>query len=290
MARARNIKPSIFKNEVLGVADPLYTLLFEGLWVLADRAGRLEDRPMRIKAEVFPYRDGLDTSAMLNWLQQNGFILRYRVAGVAYIQIVNFEKHQNPHKNEAESEIPAPTSTETEEVGSTSEKIGTTRADSLSSDSLIPDYSAPDADAPPPSPAAKRPRFDPLAAELPEWLPSEQWARWVSHRAAIGKRIKTADTVDGCFKAIDKLRAEGFSVDAVLDHNIAAGNQGIYPPPRVRHIAPTPQPNTTAPSSDADRTRQLLEAQRMTPEEKAKADAARKAALAAFKPITKEAA
>ena len=52
MARSRNIKPSLFKNEVLGVADPLYTILFEGLWVLADREGRLEDRPLRIKAEA----------------------------------------------------------------------------------------------------------------------------------------------------------------------------------------------------------------------------------------------
>lgn len=52
MARSRNIKPGLFKNEVLGVADPIYTILFQGLWVLADREGRLEDRPMRIKAET----------------------------------------------------------------------------------------------------------------------------------------------------------------------------------------------------------------------------------------------
>lgn len=86
MARARNIKPGLFKNEVLGVADPLYTLLFEGLWVLADREGRLEDRPLRIKAEILPYRDGIDVDAMLNWLQENGFITREPSGS---IQIVN---------------------------------------------------------------------------------------------------------------------------------------------------------------------------------------------------------
>ena len=53
MARARNIKPGFFKNEILGVADPLYSLLFEGLWVLADRAGRLEDRPFASRARSF---------------------------------------------------------------------------------------------------------------------------------------------------------------------------------------------------------------------------------------------
>lgn len=90
MARARNIKPALFKNEVLGVADPLLTLLFEGLWLLADRDGRLEDRPLRIKAEVFPYRDGLDMGSMLAWLSDEGFIVRYSAGGKAYIEVASF--------------------------------------------------------------------------------------------------------------------------------------------------------------------------------------------------------
>lgn len=162
MARARNIKPGLFKNEILGVADPLYTLLFEGLWLLADRNGRLEDRPLRIKAEIFPYREGIDMDAMLNWLASEGFITRYTADGVKCICIENFGKHQNPHKNEPESVLPSPESlgggTDTfqqatesfgsasdtvivtsEEIGTSSEKIGTTRADSLIPDSLIPD-------------------------------------------------------------------------------------------------------------------------------------------------------
>lgn len=142
MARARNIKPSLFKNEVLGVADPLYTILFEGLWVLADREGRLEDRPLRIKGEVFPYRDGVDVDAMLSWLASHGFIRRYVAKGVKCIAILNFTKHQNPHKNESVSELPSPDEEQEqaesglESIGATSEKIGSTRADSLN---LIPD-------------------------------------------------------------------------------------------------------------------------------------------------------
>lgn len=112
MARSRNIKPGLFKNEILGVADPIYTLAFQGLWLLADRAGRLEDRPLRIKAETFPYRDGLDIDRILNWLGEEGFILRYEVIGKRYIQVLNFAKHQNPHKNETPSEIPPPNQSE----------------------------------------------------------------------------------------------------------------------------------------------------------------------------------
>ena len=50
MARARNIKPGFFANENLAECDPLARLLFAGLWCLADREGRLEDRPKRIAA------------------------------------------------------------------------------------------------------------------------------------------------------------------------------------------------------------------------------------------------
>ena len=106
MARARNIKPAIFKNELLGVADPYITILFTSLWCLADRLGRLEDRPLRIKAETFPYREGLDVNGYLTELERLEFICRYEVDGSRFIQIINFEKHQAPHKTEKESVIP----------------------------------------------------------------------------------------------------------------------------------------------------------------------------------------
>ncbi|QVW25341.1 phage replication protein [Pseudomonas hormoni] len=138
MARARNLKPALFKNELLGVADPMLTLLFEGLWLLADREGRLEDRPLRIKGELFPYRDGLDMDDMLNWLAETGFIFRYTVGEKRYIEIDNFVKHQNPHRNEPESFIPSVSNgCITSEFGrSPTDKIVSAPADSLSTDSL----------------------------------------------------------------------------------------------------------------------------------------------------------
>lgn len=105
MARARNIKPSLFKNELLGVADPMLTILFTSLWCLADKAGRLEDRPLRIKAETFPYRDGVDINGYLTELSRLGFIHRYVVDNLSLIQIINFDKHQNPHHTEKASEL-----------------------------------------------------------------------------------------------------------------------------------------------------------------------------------------
>src|SRR5574343_915488 len=107
MARSRNIKPGFFKNEMLAECSPLARLLFAGLWCLADKAGRLEDRPKRIRAEVLPYDDG-SVDDMLGELQGAGFILRYQADRKRFIQVVNFAKHQNPHHRETESTIPAP--------------------------------------------------------------------------------------------------------------------------------------------------------------------------------------
>lgn len=112
MARARNIKPSLFKNELLGAdeVDPFVSLLFISLWCLADREGRLEDRPLRIKAETFPYRTMEPSlfNGYLTELERLGFIRRYAVDGKAVILVLNFTKHQSPHNTEKASELPEP--------------------------------------------------------------------------------------------------------------------------------------------------------------------------------------
>lgn len=107
MARARNLKPSFFTNDELADLPPIARLLFQGLWTIADRRGRLFDRPKKIKAEVLPY-DDCDVDGLLDRLDAAGFIRRYEAAGERYIHVVNFERHQNPHKNEPESRLPPP--------------------------------------------------------------------------------------------------------------------------------------------------------------------------------------
>lgn len=107
MARSRNIKPGLFKNEILGESDPIYSLLFVGLWTIADKEGRLEYRPKKIKAEIFPYRFDLDVSLALAWLKHESFITVYGIDEDSYIQINNWRKHQLPHHKETDSTIPS---------------------------------------------------------------------------------------------------------------------------------------------------------------------------------------
>lgn len=107
MARQRDIKPGFFKNEDLGEVEPLARLLFAGLWCWADKKGRLEDRPKKLKADILPY-DTADGNTLLQQLADRNFIIRYEANGSKYIQIVNWEKHQKPHPKEAASDIPSP--------------------------------------------------------------------------------------------------------------------------------------------------------------------------------------
>lgn len=106
MGRTRSIRPGFFLNEKLAEVEPLGRLLFAGLWTIADKRGRLEDRPRRIKAELLPY-DDCDVDNLLNELSTGGFIHRYIVKGERYIEIVNFEKHQHCPGSESESVIPS---------------------------------------------------------------------------------------------------------------------------------------------------------------------------------------
>jgi hypothetical protein len=105
MARARNIKPGFFTNDEL-VELPFATrLLFIGLWTIADREGRMVDRPKKIKMEIFP-ADDVDCDKALSDLAAAGFIHRYQADNVKVIEIINFVKHQAPHSTEKDSALP----------------------------------------------------------------------------------------------------------------------------------------------------------------------------------------
>ena len=145
MARARNIKPSFFVNEELGELPALARLAFIGMWTIADYKGCFEFKPKRLKVQLLPY-DECDFEEIAINLDKSGFISIYSVAGKRYIKILNFEKHQNPHKNERESGSEIPDISERDDLNNKNnelqniennrDKYGTARADSLL---LIPD-------------------------------------------------------------------------------------------------------------------------------------------------------
>lgn len=147
VARSRNIKPSIMENEDLADLDPIARLLFIYLWMLADREGRLEDRPKRIAGRALPYDRDADVGDLLSQLADAGFITRYMVGVMAIIQITSFAKHQSPHIRETASELPGIEQGTTKVV--TKHNQGIAEASPRSPDSLllIPDSLLPGSDA-----------------------------------------------------------------------------------------------------------------------------------------------
>jgi hypothetical protein len=136
MARSRNVKPSIMENEDLAELPPVARLLFIYLWMLADREGRLEDRPKRIAGRALPYDRDVDVDDLLNQLACAAFIVRYKVGELAVIQISNFSKHQSPHVRETASELPSIEQSTTKAV--TKHNLGSVEASPRSPDSLFP--------------------------------------------------------------------------------------------------------------------------------------------------------
>lgn len=108
MARIRTIKPDFFRSEDTAGLSPHSRLLFIGLWTMADREGRLLDRPRKIGIELFPWEPDIDVSMLLDELAARRLIVRYTVDLHICIAILSFGKHQRPHPQEPCSDIPAP--------------------------------------------------------------------------------------------------------------------------------------------------------------------------------------
>jgi len=268
MARARNIKPGTFKNELLGEADPMLTLLFISLWTLADKRGRLEDRPLRIKAETFPYRENININGYLTELERLGFICRYVVNGCAYLQVLNFEKHQTPHKTEKESVIPPPPSIDQEIPIKTDSCHLTVKeplnddkeTEALPPDSLIPDSSNTDSRfidspaEPEPQAASKKQKLNYSCwPEIPNDNILEDWKAMRKRRKAdvsqtvinrFAKQLhmaaKNGMTVDECLAICVEKGWTGFEYEWISNKAPINGHQKQFvQPSAIRPPAPS---------------------------------------------------
>lgn len=236
MARSRNIKPSIMDNEELAELEPITRLLFIYLWMLADREGRLEDRPKRIAAQALAYDRTADVGAMLDRLQALGFITRYTANGIACIQITGFSKHQTPHGTEKDSALPdvngattihvrgknGYTTGEVQVVNSAltvkKQSVNTLNPDSgyLIPDSLIPDSLGESA------PAKRTPPTKPVIPK-PDDVSEQTWADWLKLRKS-KKAPVTLTVVDGAKGEADKA---GMTLEEFLRVWCRRGSQGL---------------------------------------------------------------
>ena len=100
------IRPEFFTDAELADLPAATRLLFIGLWTLADREGRLKDKPRSIRMALLPSED-FDVDEALQQLVDVGSIRRYEVDGMRLIDIPGFVTYQHCHYREAPSELPA---------------------------------------------------------------------------------------------------------------------------------------------------------------------------------------
>jgi hypothetical protein len=212
MARARNIKPGFFVNEDLIELPALTRLLFIGLWTIADREGRLEDRPKRIKIQLMP-GDNCDTDQMLSELQSKNFITRYVVGNQSFIQIDNFSQHQNPHVKEPASSIPAPGKPSASPVQEQDEPKQSTVQATPITDSLLP---ITDSKTPKP----------PRSLPLPDWLDKNVWDSFLKHR---GKKF-SEKAQELSIAKLDLFRKKGHDPTEIINESIANEWKGLFEP------------------------------------------------------------
>lgn len=107
--RRREISPTFWGDErVWNLDSDAARLLLPGLWQLADRDGRLEDRPFDIGVKVRPWAPR-EAAGLIDQLVAAGLLVRYEVAGMRCLAFPSaaWKRHQRPHPKEAPSKLPA---------------------------------------------------------------------------------------------------------------------------------------------------------------------------------------
>lgn len=223
MARARNIKPQFFTNDELSELPPLARLLFIGLWTIADFKGCFEYKPKRLKVQLLPY-DDCDIEQLVSALEKSRFISIYSVQGQTFGKVLNFNKHQNPHKNEKEkgSDIPdiyqndaenVMFSDNLEDIEINHDQNGSDPADSLN---LIPDSCSPVTD----TPVSVSPKFV-FKSELKKLGVSEEQA---SEFMQVRKAKKAVNTKNAFEMLIAESKKAKLSLDQAIDYCLKRQN------------------------------------------------------------------
>lgn len=106
--RKRDISPSFWRDErVWKLSCDGARLTFIGVWMVADREGRLLDKPFDIAVEVRAW-DVAPVAGFIEEFVTLGLLVRYEVGGTRCLAIPaeTWSRHQKPHPKEAPSKLP----------------------------------------------------------------------------------------------------------------------------------------------------------------------------------------
>lgn len=106
---------------------------------------------------------------------------------------------------------------------------------------------------------------------LPSWIDSELWAEYVAQRKKDKKEMSPRSAL-GRIKRLYEIKAAGHDPNAAIEEALNGHWLDFY--------APVAKQIERAPTTAADETKAYIAAQRMTPEERAASEEARKRVMA----------
>ena len=120
MPRIRNVKPEFFNDPDVADLPPLCRLFYIGLWVHADKMGRVKECARTLRAQILPY-EGIEAIKLVEGYidilakdkkysnRKRPFVRRYTGEdGERMLEILSFTEHQYANPKERESKLPAP--------------------------------------------------------------------------------------------------------------------------------------------------------------------------------------
>lgn len=119
------------------------------------------------------------------------------------------------------------------------------------------------------------PAAAPVGAEIPEWMPAEEWSDFIAHRKAMRGVPFTEAARKGVIRDLEKLKAKGYAPAELLSRAVTNGWRTVFEPKLnlaspgdvARVTVPGPPPSTFL--AEQAEHRRLVEADRLARKAKA---------------------
>jgi hypothetical protein len=108
---SRVIRGEINSSDSLSRVSIEADLTFRALIVAVDDFGRMDARPVMLKAALFPMRPAITAEQILAWITEldaEGCVHLYEVAGRPYLALPSWEEHRGKARRATKSRFPAP--------------------------------------------------------------------------------------------------------------------------------------------------------------------------------------
>ncbi len=129
---SRVIRGEINDSESLSLVSMEADLTFRALLVAVDDYGRLDARPAKLKAALYPVRAAVTAEVVIAWVEELAAIedpplVLYEVAGRPYLQLTGWETHRGKGRRAKESRYPPHTPRPENDGGASADIRGSSR-------------------------------------------------------------------------------------------------------------------------------------------------------------------